>query len=69
MPDHPDVDATVDDFTLALIQDLNDLRAGKITNVDARARAQLAHEVLRSLTIQLQGMKMISENAKLIAEQ
>ena len=41
------------DVTMGLIQDLEDLRAGKITNADARTRAQLAREILRSDHIQL----------------
>ena len=45
--------------TLGLIQDLADLRKGKITNADARVRAQLAREILRAVHLTLEGMKTI----------
>ena len=52
-------DTTLNEVTLGLIQDLRDLRAGKITNADARTRAQLAREILRSVHLALEGMKVI----------
>lgn len=51
-------------FTMDLIQDIKDLRAGKITNTDARARALLAREALRAVHLQLEGMKWLSGSAK-----
>ena len=51
------------EFTLALIGDLNDLRAGRITPHAARVRAQLAREVLRSVHLQLEGVKYLSGRA------
>ena len=54
-------------FTRELIQDLKDLRAGKITAPEARVRAQLAREVLRSVHLQLQGLKHLAGKAKRIA--
>ena len=51
-------------FTKGLIQDLESLRAGEITNADARTRAQLAREVLRSAHLQLQGMRFLAGQAK-----
>lgn len=59
---------TMGKFTLSLIQDLQDLRDGKITNTDARARAQLAREILRGVHLQLQGMQIISAKAKQIED-
>ena len=53
-------------FTIDLIQDLKDLRAGKISARDAKVRALLAHEVLRSVHLQFEGMKFISAQAKQI---
>jgi hypothetical protein len=50
---------TLNEVTLGLIQDLRDLRAKKITNADARTRAQLAREILRSLYLTLEGMRFI----------
>lgn len=53
-------------LTVSLISDLQELRSGKITNVDARTRAQVAREALRSVHLQLQGAKYLMEKAKLI---
>lgn len=41
--------------TAGLIKDLKDLRAGRITNSDARVRAQLGREILRSVYLQIEG--------------
>jgi len=60
----PEFDRQLSTFTLDLIGDLNDLRAGKITNADARVRAQLAREALRSVHLMLQGMNIIADGAK-----
>ncbi len=57
---------TLSEFTTELMEDLRDLRAGKITPRDARVRALLAREVLRSVHLQLEGMKYMSETAKQI---
>ena len=48
--------------TLALVQDLQDLRDGKITNTDARTRAQLAREIMRAVHLSLQGMRMLEHS-------
>ena len=53
-------------FTSDLIADLTALRAGKITLSEARVRAQLAREVLRSIHLQLQGFRALSQAAKQI---
>lgn len=65
-PDQPpaDVPDLLNQFTLDLISDLNDLRSNKITTSEARVRTQLAREVLRSIHLRLQGMKYLSESAK-----
>ena len=52
------------DVTLGLIDDLIKLRRGEITNADARTRAQLAREILRSVHLQIEGMRRIEANAK-----
>lgn len=52
-------ETTLNEVTLGLIQDLRDLREGKIKNADARVRAQLAREVLRSVHLMIEGMKTI----------
>ncbi len=59
---------TLNGVTLGLIQDLRDLRAGKITNADARTRAQLAREIMRSMHLILEGMRVIDAQAKGPAE-
>lgn len=50
-------------FNVDLMQDLRDLRDGKITLADARVRAQLAREVLRGVSLQLEGMRFLSGKA------
>lgn len=55
---------TLSEFTRELIQDLKDLRAGRITAGAARVRAQLAREVLRAVHLQLEGLKYLSDGAK-----
>lgn len=52
-------DTLLNEVTLGLIQDLRDLRAGKITNTDARTRAQIAREIMRGVHLALEGMKVI----------
>ncbi len=56
-------------FTRNLIQDLEALRRGDISLPEARVRAQLAREVLRSIHIQLQGSKLLSSHATEIEQQ
>ena len=60
--------STLSAFTQSLIQDYNDLRADKITTAPARVRAQLAREILRSLHLHLQGMRMLADTAKPVPE-
>lgn len=52
------------EVTSGLIDDMKSLRAGKITNADARVRAQLAREILRSVHLQLEGIKLIESKAR-----
>lgn len=54
--------STVNSVTMALIEDYDKLRKGDITNTDARVRAQLAREILRSLQVQLQGLTIIQDS-------
>lgn len=42
-------DLNIADFVKGLVLDLQELRAGKINVVEARARAKLAHEILRGI--------------------
>ena len=49
----------LNDVTAGLIEDLRALRKGKITNADARVRAQLGREILRGAHLYLEGLKYI----------
>ena len=48
----------LESFLLGLMDDLKNLRNGNITVIEARARAQLAHEFLRGVNMVLSGAKM-----------
>jgi hypothetical protein len=54
----------LNDFVVGLANDLKDLRAGRISNRDAQARAVLAKQVLRGVHYVVVASKFISENAK-----
>lgn len=54
------------DFTDKLIDDLELLRAGKISIRDAVARANLAKQVLKSVHYVVTAQKYLSDNAKRI---
>ena len=51
-------------FTQNLIHDLALLRQGKISVHDARVRAELAKQVLRSLSLVVTAQKFLADNAK-----
>ena len=53
-------------FTDDLISDLKALRAGQITVRDARARAELARQVLRAVHYVVTAQKFLAEQAKQI---
>lgn len=57
---------TLAEFTRGLMGDLVKLRNGEITNKDARVRALLAREVLRSVHLGLEGSRILSDKAKQI---
>lgn len=50
-------------FTDGLIGDLADLRKGKISVKDARARAELARQVLRAVHYVVSAQKFIEQSA------
>lgn len=52
------------EFTRALITDLQALRAGKISVPDARARAELAKQVLKTIAISLSAQKFLAASAQ-----
>lgn len=56
---------SLNEVTLGLVKDLRDLREKKITNADARTRAQLAREILRAVHLTLEGMRTI-EGGKVV---
>lgn len=51
-------------FAVELMGDVRDLRAGKVTVTDARARALLAREAMRAIHLQFEGMKWLEARAK-----
>lgn len=51
-------------FAIELMADVRDLRVGKISVTDARARAQLAREAMRAIHLQFEGMKWLEARAK-----
>lgn len=53
----------LNEVTIGLIDDLKLLRAGKITNADARVRAQIAREILRAVHLSLEGMRLIESKS------
>jgi hypothetical protein len=50
-------------IVLGLVDDLRQLRSGEITIPMARARATLAHEIIRGINLVIAGKKMIEGNA------
>lgn len=64
--DSENLSGTVVELARTLLQDLRDLRAGKITNRDAQTRALIGREVLRAVNLQFQGMRLISDQARLL---
>ena len=52
----PETTNGLNELTLALLEDMRQLRNGQITNTDARTRAQLAREILRATHLMLQGI-------------
>jgi hypothetical protein len=55
---------TMADLSMALIADYHLLRAGKISVLQARARAKLADAALRTISLQFMGVKYLTEQAK-----
>lgn len=55
-------------FTDDLIVDLQSLRSGTISVKDAMARAEIAKQVLRAVSLVVSAQKYLSENAKPIKE-
>lgn len=54
----------IDQIVVGLVNDLEALRSGAITIPMARARAVLAHEILRGINLVVVGQKMIEGQAK-----
>lgn len=60
---------TMQDLGLALIADYHMLRAGKISVKQAQAGAKLAEAALRSINLQLIGLRYLAEQAKQIEQE
>ena len=56
----------IEAFTLGLIEDLQLLRAGKISVTDARARAELARQTLRAVGYVIAAQKYLSQAARAV---
>ena len=53
-------------FTLELIEDLRLLRAGKISVTDARARAEVAKQVLRAIGYVISAQRLLGDRARTV---
>ncbi len=51
-------------FAHSLMDDLDALRSGKITINEAKARTEMAREILRAFHLNIQAMRFISGHAK-----
>lgn len=54
----------LDTVIRSLVDDLNELRAGKITVNDAIARSMLAKQIFNGVRIYMNGTKMLADSAK-----
>lgn len=57
----------IPDIIRGLANDLDELRAGKISVNDAVARSMLAKQIFNGVRIYLNGTKLLSESARLAA--
>lgn len=57
-------DLGLDTVIRSLVDDLNELRAGKITVNDAIARSMLAKQIFNGVRIYMNGTKMLADSAK-----
>ena len=64
MADEKPQPKTLEEFACSLIRDLEELRAGKITIRQAKARAEIAREILRAFHLHIQGLRYLSGQAK-----
>jgi hypothetical protein len=55
---------SLDKVVQGLVQDLDDLRAGKIGVNDAIARSLLAKQIFNGVRLYMNGSKMLSDNAR-----
>lgn len=58
----------LDEVIADLVGDLKELRAGTLSVKDARARAELAREVMRGFRLVIEARKFLAMNAKPIRE-
>lgn len=54
----------IDQIVIGLVNDLEKLSRGEITIPMARARTQMAHEILRGINIVITGHRLIQNKAK-----
>jgi len=60
------IEASLTKLATALVEDYHLLRAGKISVREARTRAAVAREAMRAVHLQFEGLRFMSERAKLI---
>lgn len=53
-------------FVRAMVDDLKALRSGKITVAQARARGEMAKQIVRAVAVGLDAQKLIMDGAKRI---
>lgn len=56
--------STLGELAIELIKDYRELKAGKITVRQARARAAVAREAMRAVSLGIEGLMLIAKNAK-----
>lgn len=69
MPDDSPIGIDLVGFTQKLIDDLDNLRVGKISVHQARASAELARQILRSMSLIVTAQKLIESRALPLSDQ
>lgn len=60
------LEASLTRLATSLVEDYHLLRAGKISVREARTRAAVAREAMRAVHLQFEGLRFMSEQAKLV---
>lgn len=57
---------SLDEVIGGLIEDLKELRAGKISTEDARVRAELSKQIMNGVRMVISAQKFLAQNARLV---